>query len=82
MYVCLAAQSCLLLCDPSKCNPPRSSVHGILQARILEWVAVHSSSGFSQPRYRTQVFCIAGRLFIVIFKYKTMVLFKIVELGK
>ena len=36
----LVAQSCPTLCDPMDCNPPGSSVHGILQARILEWVAV------------------------------------------
>ena len=35
----LVAQSCLTLCDPLNCSPPVSSVHGILQARILEWIA-------------------------------------------
>ena len=40
-------QSCPTLCDPVDCNPPGSSVCGILQARILEWVAVPSSKGFS-----------------------------------
>ena len=40
------AQSCLTLCDPMDCSPPGSSVHGILQARILEWVAMPSSRGF------------------------------------
>ena len=43
--VCLSLQSCLTLCDPVDCSPPGSSVHGILQARILEWVAVPSSRG-------------------------------------
>ena len=43
------------LCDPIDCSPPGSSVHGILQARILEWVAMPSSRGSSQPRNRTQV---------------------------
>ena len=43
-------QSCLTLCDPMDNSPPGSSVHGILQARILEWVAVPSSRGSSQPR--------------------------------
>ena len=42
------------------CSSPGSSVHGILQVRILEWVAMPSSRGFSQPRGRTQVSCIAG----------------------
>ena len=39
------AQSCLTLCDPVDCSPPVSSVHGILQARILEWVAISFSRG-------------------------------------
>ena len=43
-------QSCLTLCDPMDCTPPGFSVHGILQARILEWLAVPSSRGSSQPR--------------------------------
>ena len=44
------AQSCWTLWDPVDCSPPGSSVHGILQARILEWVAMPSSRGSSQPR--------------------------------
>ena len=43
-------QSCPTLCDPMDCSLPGSSVHGILQARILEWVAMPSSRGSSQPR--------------------------------
>ena len=46
------------------CSPPGSSVHGILQARILEWVAMSSSRGFSQPRDRTQVSHIVDGLFM------------------
>ena len=42
-------QSSLTLCDPMDCRPPGSSVHGILQARILEWVAVPSSRGLPNP---------------------------------
>ena len=60
--VVLVARSCLTLCDSMDCSPPGSSVYGILQARTLEWVAISSSRGFSQPRDPTQVFCIAGRL--------------------
>ena len=41
----LVTQSCLTLCDPTDCNPPGSPVHEILQARILEWVAIFSSKG-------------------------------------
>ena len=47
------AQSCLTLGDPMACSPPGCSVHGILQARILEWGAIFSSRGSSQPRDRT-----------------------------
>ena len=57
------AQSCPALCDPIDCILPGSSVHGVLQIRILEWVAMPSSRGSSQPRDRTQVLCIAGRFF-------------------
>ena len=44
------AQSCPTLCDPMDCSPPGSSVHGIFQARVLEWVAISFSRGSSQPR--------------------------------
>ena len=44
------AQLCPTLCDPMDCSPPGSSIHGILQARILEWVAISFSRGSSQPR--------------------------------
>ena len=51
IYVCAKLfQSCLTPCDPTDCSPPGSSVHGTLQARILEWVATPSSRGSSQPR--------------------------------
>ena len=52
-----------LFCDPMDCSPQGSSIHGILQARLLEWVAISFSRGPSQPRDRTQVSCIAGRRF-------------------
>ena len=57
------AQSCPTPCGPVDCSPPGSSLHGILQARILEWVAISFSRGSSQPRDRTQVSCIASRCF-------------------
>ena len=63
--LCLAAQSRLTVCDPMDCSPPDSSVHGILQARILEWVAMISSRGSSQPRDQTKVSHIAGRFFTI-----------------
>ena len=51
------------LCDPVDCSPPGSSIHRILQARVLEWVASSFSRGSSQPRDQTQVSRIAGRHF-------------------
>ena len=58
--LCLVAQSCPTLCDPMDCSLPGSSVHGILQARILKWVAMPSSRASSRPRYWSQVSCSAG----------------------
>ena len=55
------AQSCPTFCDPAM----DYTVHGILQARILEWVAVLCSRGSSQPRDQTQVSCIEGGCFTV-----------------
>ena len=55
----------LLSCVPMDCSPPGSSVHGILQAKILEWVAIPFSRESSQPRDRTQVSCIAGGFFTI-----------------
>ena len=56
-------QSCLTLCDPVDCSLPGFSIHGILQARILEWVVISFSRGSSRLRDRTPVSCIAGRCF-------------------
>ena len=58
-----ACQSCLTLGNPMDCSLPGSSVHGIHQARILEWVAISHPKGSSQLRDRTHVSCIAGRCF-------------------
>ena len=58
--LCSVVQSCLTLCDPMDCSPPGSSIHGIFRSRILEWVAISSSRGSSQPRDWTCVSC-AGR---------------------
>ena len=60
----LVAQLWPTLCDPMDCSPPGSSVHGILHARILEWVAISFSRWSSQPRDRTWVSCTAGRFTI------------------
>ena len=59
------AHSCPTLWDAMDCSLPGSSVHRILQARILEWVAITFSRGSSQSRDETQVSCIAGRIFTV-----------------
>ena len=61
----LAVQLCPTLCDPMDCSPPGSSVHGILQARILEWVVIPFSRASSWPRDLTRVFHIAGRFFTI-----------------
>ena len=58
-------KSCPTLCDPMDCSPPGSSVHGILQARILEWVAIFFSGRLSRPRDLSQVSCTAGRFSMV-----------------
>ena len=51
---CAVAQSCPTLCNPMDCSPPGSSVHGILQAKIVEWVAMPSSRGTFQPKDQAQ----------------------------
>ena len=66
------AQSCPAVCDPMDCSPPGSSVHGILQARILEWAAISSSRRSSQPRDQTQVSCVAGRLILYCLSHQGM----------
>ena len=63
---CSVPKSCPTLCDPMDCSQPGFSVHGSLQARILEWVAFSFSRGSSQPRDRTPISCassLAGRFF-------------------
>ena len=58
-------QSCLTLFDPMDCSLPGSSVHGIFQARVLEWVVIFFSKESSWPKDWTWVSCIAGRSFTV-----------------
>ena len=62
MCACSVTKSCLTLPNPDF-SPPGSSVHGILQARVLEWVAISFSRRSSKPRDQTCVSCILGRLF-------------------
>ena len=61
----LVAQSCATLCDSMDCSPSSSSVHGLLQARILAWVAISFFWGFSWPRDRTRVSCTVGSFFTI-----------------
>ena len=55
----VSQQSCLTLYDPMDCSPPGSSVHGILQARVLKWVAISFSRGSSWPRDQPCIFCVS-----------------------
>ena len=59
----VVTQSCTTLCNPTDCSPPGSSVHGILQTRILEWVAISFSKGSSQPTDQILISCIVGGFF-------------------
>ena len=61
----LVIQPWRAFCDPIDCSPPGSSVHRILQVKILEWVAIPLSRGTSQPKDWTQVSCIAGGFFTI-----------------
>ena len=72
------AQSCLTLCDSVNCGPPGSSVHGILQARIWEWVAIPFSRS-SWPRNETWVPFILGTFFTIWSTSKLIKLFKRVK---
>ena len=65
MYESEVTQLCPTLCDPMDCNLSGSSVHGIFQARRLEWVVISFSTGSSQPRDWTWVSHIAGRFFTI-----------------
>ena len=58
----IVTQSCPTLCNPMDCSPPGSSVHGIPQARIMEWVSMSFLRGSAQPRDQS---CTAGRFFTV-----------------
>ena len=63
LFPCVHAKSlqlCLIIFDPTDCSPPGFSVHGILQAKILEWVTELSSRGSSRPRDRTHISCMQG----------------------
>ena len=78
----LVAQSCPTLCDPMDCSPPGSSVHGISQIRILEWLAIPFSRGSSWPRDWTQVSCIAGRFFTIWTTREVLTVVRILQIYK
>ena len=61
----VSPQSCPTLCDSMDRSPSDYSVHGIFQARVLEWITIPFSKASSQPRDRTQVSCAAGRFFTI-----------------
>ena len=61
MQCVLVARLCPTLCDTRDCGQLGSFVRGILQAEVLEWVAISSSRGFSRPKGRTQVSCFGGQ---------------------
>ena len=63
--LCVSCSVCLILCNLMDYGLLGSSVHRILQARILQWITISSSRGSSWPRDWTQVFCIAGRYFTI-----------------
>ena len=75
-------QLCLTLCDPTDCSLPGFSIHGIFQARILEWVAISFSRGSSWPRDRTQVSHIVDRYFYRLSHHYVELIWKISETGQ
>ena len=80
LYLC--ARACMWLvvsdCGPTDCSPPGSSVHGILQERGLEWVAIPFARGSSWPRDQTRVSCIAGRFFTI---WATVPLYRLTDVA-
>ena len=76
MKVKVKSLLCLTLCDPMDCSLQRSSVHGIFQARVLEWVAISFSRGSSQPRDQTWVSRIVGRCFTIWVTRKIFIVYK------
>ena len=79
LWKVLVVQSCLTLCDSVACSPQGFSVHGILHARLLEWVAISFSGRSSQPRDRTKVSCIAGRFFTILYHSLLLWTFQITQ---
>ena len=80
VHACSITQSCSTLCDSMDCCPPGSSVHGIFQASILEWVTISSSRGSSRPRDRpciSYIPCIGRQIFFTTRKPTTLLMYTI-----
>ena len=60
-WSCKVKESEVALCDPMDCSPPGSSLHGIFQLRLLQWVAIPFSRGSSRPREQTHISCLGRR---------------------
>ena len=69
MLKVLVSQSCLTLCNPMDCSPPGSSVHRILQLRIVEWVTMPSSRGSSWPRDQSHLSYVSCIVMWVLYHY-------------
>ena len=78
LCVCSVAQSCQTLCDPMDCSPPDFSVHGILQARILEQVATASSNRSSGPRDQTHISFISCPGRWILYHWATFLYFSVI----
>ena len=83
LFVCLrsVSKSCLALCTSMDCSLLGSSVHGIFQARILEWVAMSSSRRYSQPRDRTQISCIVWGILYHLSNLGNLIPFTFIEIS-
>ena len=75
----LVNKSCLTLCDPTDCSLPGSSVHGISQTKLLEWVAISFSRGSSQSRDRTHISCLASGFFTTEYTVGNILNFYLIE---
>ena len=82
LKIMLIIQSCSTHCIPWDCSPPGFSFHGILQVRILQWVAIPFSRGSSRPKDQSQVSCITGRFFNSLSNQRRPISLKRVQMSK
>ena len=80
-FCCLFAKTCMTLCNPMNYSMPGSSVHGIFQARILEWVAISLSRGSSLPRDGIHIFCL-GRWILYHWAMREAFIFSSVQFSR